>query len=118
MSVEVESIPLLHPKYLVSFQLIQHRRMHTGEKPHLCPHCAYRSARRDNLRSHVRRVHKKENLYCDTFSPQGLYLQSPKSIVESNDEVSNLGNETVKLEPSFESGPDSPDIKVTNEEDS
>jgi uncharacterized Zn-finger protein len=55
-------------------QLIQHRRMHTGEKPHLCPHCAYRSARRDNLRSHVRRVHKKENLYCDTFSPRGLIL--------------------------------------------
>lgn len=44
--------------------------MHTGEKPHLCPHCSYRSARRDNLRSHVRRVHKKENLYQDTFSPR------------------------------------------------
>lgn len=48
--------------------------MHTGEKPHLCPHCAYRSARRDNLRSHVRRVHKKENLYCDTFSPRGMLI--------------------------------------------
>jgi hypothetical protein len=51
--------------------------MHTGEKPHLCPHCAYRSARRDNLRSHVRRVHKKENLYCDTFSPRGMFI-APK----------------------------------------
>lgn len=92
--------------------------MHTGEKPHLCPHCAYRSARRDNLRSHVRRVHKKENLYCDTFSPQGLFLQSSKSTVDSNDEVSNLGTETVKLETSIESDPDSLDNKVTNEEDS
>lgn len=55
-------------------KLIQHRRMHTGEKPHLCPHCSYRSARRDNLRSHVRRVHKKDNLFCDTFSPRGLLL--------------------------------------------
>lgn len=55
-------------------QLIQHRRMHTGEKPHLCPHCAYRSARRDNLRSHVRRVHKQDNIFCDTFSPRGMLL--------------------------------------------
>ncbi|KAL1434858.1 hypothetical protein MTO96_001742 [Rhipicephalus appendiculatus] len=50
-------------------KIIQHRRMHTGEKPHLCPHCSYRSARRDNLRSHVRRMHKKENMYIDTFNP-------------------------------------------------
>lgn len=59
---------------LCELQLIQHRRMHTGEKPHLCPHCPYRSARRDNLRSHVRRVHKKDNLFCDTFSPRSLLL--------------------------------------------
>ena len=59
--------------------------MHTGEKPHLCPHCAYRSARRDNLRSHVRRVHKKENLYCDTFSPRGLLLAASVSSSGSQD---------------------------------
>lgn len=58
--------------------------MHTGEKPHLCPHCAYRSARRDNLRSHVRRVHKKENLYCDTFSPRGMFI--PPKIQQSLDD--------------------------------
>lgn len=29
------------------------------------------------MRSHVRRVHKKENLYCDTFSPRGMLL-TPK----------------------------------------
>ncbi|XP_018494123.1 RE1-silencing transcription factor [Galendromus occidentalis] len=52
-------------------KVIQHRRMHTGEKPHLCPHCSYRSARRDNLRSHVRRMHKKDNMYIDTFNPTG-----------------------------------------------
>nr|KAF7387601.1 hypothetical protein H0235_018323 [Vespula pensylvanica] len=85
-----------------SSELIQHRRMHTGEKPHLCPHCAYRSARRDNLRSHVRRVHKKENLYCDTFSPRGMLIaptmndkddsivvQSPASSPSSNPESTN-----------------------------
>lgn len=50
-------------------KVIQHRRMHTGERPHLCPFCSYRAARRDNLRSHVRRMHKKENMYIDTFNP-------------------------------------------------
>ncbi|KAJ4443639.1 hypothetical protein ANN_05313 [Periplaneta americana] len=67
-------------------KLIQHRRMHTGEKPHLCPHCAYRSARRDNLRSHVRRVHKKENLYCDTFSPRGLLLTATSTTQQDQPE--------------------------------
>ncbi|GFQ91988.1 zinc finger protein [Trichonephila clavata] len=51
-------------------KIIQHRRMHTGEKPHLCPHCGYRSARRDNLRSHVRRMHQRPNMYIDTFNPK------------------------------------------------
>lgn len=48
--------------------------MHTGEKPHLCPFCPYRAARRDNLRSHVRRMHKRENMYGDTFTPRPLLL--------------------------------------------
>ncbi|KAK0071778.1 hypothetical protein PV326_000864 [Microctonus aethiopoides] len=63
--------------------------MHTGEKPHLCPHCAYRSARRDNLRSHVRRVHKKENLYCDTFSPRGMLMSST---LINDESTSNLAH--------------------------
>lgn len=74
----------LYRRISVLLQLIQHRRMHTGEKPHLCPHCAYRSARRDNLRSHVRRVHKKENLYCDTFSPRGMLI-TPSLLASSRD---------------------------------
>lgn len=53
--------------------------MHTGEKPHLCPHCNYRSSRRDNLRSHVRRVHKENNLNCDTFTPRSMLLTPSKN---------------------------------------
>lgn len=59
--------------------------MHTGERPHLCPHCAYRAARRDNLRSHVRRVHKRDNLAGDTFNPRGMLLVPSANISSSVD---------------------------------
>ncbi|CAD6232883.1 GSCOCG00007030001-RA-CDS [Cotesia congregata] len=108
-TVQLKKLKILNKYKFINLkllQLIQHRRMHTGEKPHLCPHCAYRSARRDNLRSHVRRVHKKENLYCDTFSPRGMLInpsltptevtdldvtnvQTPASPAPSNSEVTN-----------------------------
>lgn len=51
------------------FQLIQHRRLHSGEKPHNCPGCDYRAGRRDNLRSHFRRVHGADNIFADTYRP-------------------------------------------------
>lgn len=55
-------------EYLTFFgQMVQHLRMHSGSKPHICPFCAYRSCRRDNLRSHIRRMHGKENIYIDSF---------------------------------------------------
>ena len=75
--------------------------MHTGEKPHLCPHCSYRSARRDNLRSHVRRVHKKDNLFCDTFSPRGLtltdYVSNATGVVSSIIVPSGNSNESPSM---------------------
>lgn len=64
------------------------RRMHTGEKPHLCPHCSYRSARRDNLRSHVRRMHKRDNMYIDTFNP----TEGPGGQGEQGKLASETGN--------------------------
>lgn len=74
--------------------------MHTGEKPHLCPHCAYRSARRDNLRSHVRRVHKKENLYCDTFSPRGMLIAPAPQASSITDELATINPHSPSSSPS------------------
>lgn len=37
--------------------LKQHTLTHTGERPHICPHCPYRSSHRPTLRRHVLTVH-------------------------------------------------------------
>ena len=42
------------------FRLDLHMRTHDGRRPFLCPGCAYTCARKDNLASHVRKVHKME----------------------------------------------------------
>ncbi|QQP39420.1 Putative LOC100487802 (Silurana) [Caligus rogercresseyi] len=46
--------------FSLNYQLKKHLRIHTKEKPFKCVFCAYCSARKDNVRTHQRRVHKKE----------------------------------------------------------
>lgn len=39
-------------------KLDRHIRMHIGDKPFQCPHCAHKSNRKDNLRMHIDKMHK------------------------------------------------------------
>lgn len=39
--------------------LKQHILTHTGERPHPCPHCPYRSSHRPTLRRHIFTVHAR-----------------------------------------------------------
>ena len=105
-------------------KLIQHSRMHDGFAPHLCSICDYRTARRDNLRSHIRRCHKKENIYVDSYAPivysslytkrdgeqasegEGHSLQTTSNFSVSNVENGGLQGETIIPDPGtiFSSG--------------
>ena len=42
---------------------------HTGEKPFACPHCSYRSSRKDSLLVHIRKKHTEfENSNSEVFN--------------------------------------------------
>ena len=50
----------------VKCSLVEHRRIHTGEKPHLCEFCEKRFARSGDLVKHQRR-HTEKNLLLVNF---------------------------------------------------
>ena len=43
-----------------------HERVHTGEKPYICPICAFRCARKDNLNTHTKVIICLGGGYQDT----------------------------------------------------
>ena len=48
-------------------KLTKHLSVHSDVKPYCCAHCDYRSVRTDNVRLHVRKVHRREAVADDVI---------------------------------------------------
>jgi len=51
-------------KFQTRFRLDLHLRTHTGTRPFQCPGCKYTCSRKDNLGTHVKKLHKMSLEEC------------------------------------------------------
>ncbi|XP_018006790.1 longitudinals lacking protein, isoforms H/M/V isoform X39 [Hyalella azteca] len=50
--------PVCGYKFVYRWMLVRHMMTHTGEKPFACPHCNYKAARKEQVRSHIFNKHR------------------------------------------------------------
>lgn len=65
--------PLCNRVFHHKSHFIGHYTTHTGEKPHACPYCVYRTARNRNMKAHIARIHPES---INTFDRLDRYGQN------------------------------------------
>ncbi|XP_071528423.1 uncharacterized protein [Panulirus ornatus] len=82
--------------------LRRHTLIHTGEKPHACPNCPYRTNQKCNLNMHIATVHRTAPVLHPSFTPP-FSLPQPSSSYSNHSSVSQKSASAAVTTPNFRS---------------